>query len=101
MSTKRQYLTLQEKVDIAEFHQSKAKFGSRKIAEHYECGKTNIQSILSHKDEILSAWKQNANVNDYLRQDVNASTLVPDMSIQLLLGAGRILQVKLFEFAYQ
>ena len=57
MSTKRKYFTLQEKVDLAKLNQSNPKFDSRKIAEHCECGKTNIQSILRQKDEIFSEWE--------------------------------------------
>ena len=57
MSTKRKYFTLQEKVDLVKLNQSNPKFDSRKIAEHCECGKTNIQSILRQKDEIFSEWE--------------------------------------------
>ena len=63
MSTKRKYFTLQKKGNIVKLNHSNPKFDSRKIAKHYQCGKTNIQSILKHKDESFSEWEQNANAN--------------------------------------
>lgn len=61
MSTKRKYFTLQEKSRYCQFHQRKSKYGNRKIVRHYECGKTNTQSILRHKDEIVSGLEEKAN----------------------------------------
>ena len=48
-------------MDIVKFHQSQPKYGTRKTAEHYKS--TKIQSILQHKDEIVSEREQKANAN--------------------------------------
>ena len=72
----------------------KLNLAAGKLQNIMDVGK--LISILRHKDEILSEWVQNVNVNYYLRQVVDASTLVP--AINTTSSRRRILQEKLLEF---
>ena len=58
---------LSEKVDLIKLSLANPKVGSRKLAEKYEIGKTQVNSILSKKNEYLQEWASNVNPKDKKR----------------------------------
>lgn len=57
--TTRHCLTLSEKVDVIREHQRSGET-TRKLAQRFDCGKTQIIKVLNNKDSILDAWSKNA-----------------------------------------
>ena len=57
-STKRKCLALSEKVDVIKTA-NRESIGTRKLAEMFECGKTQVVTTLQNKDEILAMWNSN------------------------------------------
>ena len=55
----RKDLTLKEKVAVLEYMKRNPGSSSRKISSVFNCGKTQIQSILRTKDEILDEFEKN------------------------------------------
>ena len=57
---KRNDLTLQQKVSVIKAHQKDPQPGIRQLAEQFECGKTQISTILQNKAEILDLYESNS-----------------------------------------
>ena len=56
----RKVLTLKQKVDVVDYVKKNPGTGSRKVADVFKCGKTQIQCVLRHKDEIMDEFAKNA-----------------------------------------
>ena len=56
---KRKVLSLQDKIDVIE--KSNKGLSSREIASQFQCGKTQINNIISNKEKILSEWEKGTN----------------------------------------
>ena len=56
----RNELSLKERVSVIEYAQKNPKTGTRKIAEVFKCGRTQIQSILKNREALLSEYEANA-----------------------------------------
>ncbi len=56
---KRNELTLKRKVEVIEHVKKNPGSGCRKIADVFECGETQIQSILLRKEAILAEYESN------------------------------------------
>lgn len=59
MST-RNDLSLARKVEVIEYRKKNPTLGSRKIAEVFKCGRTQIQNIIKNKEAILTEYEANA-----------------------------------------
>ncbi len=55
LSKKRKLLTLEEKVKVIRLNEKDD--SSRRIAAEFDVGKTQINSIVKNKDEILQQWE--------------------------------------------
>ena len=55
----RNALTLKKKVEVIKAARNNPEFGVRKLAELFECGRTQISSILKEKDAILELYEAN------------------------------------------
>ena len=60
---KREELGLKARFEVIRFSDANPKESTRKIAKKFNCGKTQIQSILLKKDEILKAFEANVSSN--------------------------------------
>ena len=60
---KRQELTLKQRVEVIEYAQRNPEAGSRKIAEVFKCGRTQIQSILKETETIQNDFEANARLD--------------------------------------
>ena len=56
---KRNYLTLQKKVDVIKVAEENRRLGLRELGERFQCGKTQIAHILKNKESILSLYESN------------------------------------------
>jgi len=65
---KRNCLDISEKVKVLEFAKQNPNLGSRKLADHFEIGKTQIQEILENKEAIIDAYASNATPNHTKRK---------------------------------
>ena len=50
-------LSLARKVEVIEYRKKNPTLGSRKIAEAFKCGRTQIQNIIKNKEAILSEYE--------------------------------------------
>ena len=57
---KRNYLTLKKKVEVIKFSEKNRGMSIRELAQQFDCGKTQIASILKTKASILSLYESNA-----------------------------------------
>jgi hypothetical protein len=57
---KRHELDLKTRYEVIKFSDSNPKESTRKLAEKFGCGRTQIQKILLKRDEILSAFEANS-----------------------------------------
>ena len=57
---KRECLDISEKAKVLQFAKKNPNLGSRKLADHFEIGKTQIQAILKNKEAIIDAYASNA-----------------------------------------
>lgn len=57
--SKRNCLSLKEKVEVIKTHEKNPGFNVRELAERFECGKTQIAKVLKSKESILSAYESN------------------------------------------
>ena len=53
-------LTLKQRVELIEYNKKHPLISSRKLAEIFVCGRSQIQSILKKKDDILFEYETNA-----------------------------------------
>ena len=61
MSTKeRNDLTLQKKYELVKKAKSDPSLGIRKLAEIFDCGKTQVSTIIQNKDTIIELYESNA-----------------------------------------
>ena len=58
-TSKRKELTLKQKVEVIEYVKTNPGVGARKVAKVFECGKTQIQSILLRQESIVSEYESN------------------------------------------
>ena len=65
---KRKCLDISEKVKVLEFAKQNPNLGSRKLADHFEIGKTQIQAILKNKEVIIDAYASNETPNHAKRK---------------------------------
>ena len=56
----RNELSLAKKYDVVKLAQKNPSLGIRKIAEYFDCGKTQISRILKKKSEIVEQYEKNA-----------------------------------------
>ena len=54
-------LTLKQRVEVIRYQKSHPKEGTQILAERFGCGRTQIQSILKAKEEILKDFEKNGN----------------------------------------
>lgn len=57
---KRNYLTLEKKVDIIKTAEKNRGMSICELREQFDCGKTQIAKILKSKESILSLYESNA-----------------------------------------
>ena len=60
---KREELDLKTRYDIIQFSRANPRESTRKFAEKFNCGRTQIQVILKKKDEILKNYEANCSSN--------------------------------------
>ena len=60
MATKRNTLCLADKMKLIEYAKLNPTIGTRKIAEVFKCGRTQVQMILKAKELIISDFETNA-----------------------------------------
>ena len=56
-SKKRKCLSLSEKVAVIQFAKANPNFGARKIAQNFEIGRTQFQTILQKKESLLTSFE--------------------------------------------
>ena len=64
---KRKCLDISEKVKVLEFAKKNPNLGSRKLADHFGIGKTQIQAILKNKEAIMDAYASNETPNTLIQ----------------------------------
>ena len=57
---KRNCLTLKKKVEVIKYAKKIPRAGTRELGEKFQCGKTQIATILKNQESILSAYESNA-----------------------------------------
>ena len=60
MAAKRNTLCLADKMKVIEYAKQNPSAGTRKIAEVFECGRTQIQTIMKTQESITRDYKTNA-----------------------------------------
>ena len=59
-AAKRNYLTLEKKVQLIKHAQKNPRMSVRALGELFECGKTQVGLILKSKESLLSMYESNA-----------------------------------------
>ena len=59
-SKKRKCLSLRERMEVVRYSKDNPGSGYRKIAEHYEIGRTQAQKFLQNKDAIIASYESSA-----------------------------------------
>ena len=59
MATKKKTLRLNEKIDVITYHEKHPKLVSHAIATNFGVGRTQIQNILKHKNELKTEYEEN------------------------------------------
>ena len=65
---KRECLDISKKVKVLQFAKKNPNLGSRKLADHFEIGKTQIQAILKNKEAIIDVYASNETPNHAKRK---------------------------------
>ena len=65
---KRQELDLKARFEVIKYSQANPQESARKLADKFLCGKTQIQSILLKKEEILKAFEANSSSNKTMKR---------------------------------
>ena len=60
---KRNYLTLDKKVELIKYTQINSRVSARALGEVFDCGKTQVGKILKNKDSLLTMYESNASGN--------------------------------------
>ena len=60
---KRECLDISEKIKVLQFAKKNPNLESRKLADHFEIGKTQIQAVLKNKEAIIDAYSSNETPN--------------------------------------
>ena len=60
ISSSRNELTLKQRVEFVEYQKKNPTCSSRKIAERFKCGRTQVQKITKKKESILEEFEGNA-----------------------------------------
>ena len=60
MASKQNALCLADKMKVIEYAKQNPSAGTRKIADVFECGRTQIQTILKNQESITHIYKMNA-----------------------------------------
>ena len=60
MAAKRNTLCLADKIKVIEYAKQNPSAGTRKIAEVFECGRTQIQTIMNNQESITRDYETNA-----------------------------------------
>ncbi|XP_035680164.1 tigger transposable element-derived protein 4-like [Branchiostoma floridae] len=104
-SPKRKPLTLQQRVEVLRVH-DQTKKSTRKLAEQFNCGKTQIDGILKRKREIMEEFENNAPLDRKRARTTGNEELnmllwewFKDATARKLPVSGPMLQVKALEFA--
>ena len=66
-------LIFERKLLVLEFAKQNPNLGSRKLPDHFEIGKTQIQVILKNKEAIIDAYASNETPN-HAKENVHLST---------------------------
>ena len=56
---KRKYCTVSEKVQVIQYKKENPNFCMQAVAEKFDCGESQIQSILARRTEILDQYSAN------------------------------------------
>lgn len=79
LQKKRKCLDLSQKVAVLEFAKEHPTLGSRKIADQFKTGKTQIQAILRSKQSIMATYESNTNRNQAKRSRTAKNVYHVDM----------------------
>jgi predicted DNA-binding protein YlxM (UPF0122 family) len=91
-SPKRKALTLQERVEVIKMNESGK--SARAIAEHFKVGKTQIQSTIKRKAEVLSDFEMSAPLSKRRNVRATGNTEINDLTLKWFLDAtGRKINV--------
>jgi kinesin family protein 6/9 len=78
MASKRKLLTLQDKIKVIQL--SKGGLSSRKIADEFNVGRTQVQNILKRKIEFREDFENNASPERKRRRNKNANEEINELS---------------------
>ena len=79
LQKKRKCLDLSQKVAVLEFAKEHPTLGSRKIADQFKTGKTQIQAILWSKESIMATYESNTSRNQVKRSRTAKNVYHVDM----------------------
>lgn len=63
MPPERRILTLKQKIEIIEVHNSQ-KLSVRNLSKRFNIGKTQAAEIIKNKDNLMRKWHSNVNINE-------------------------------------
>ena len=72
---KRNDLSLKKKYEVIRTAEKEPKLGVRKLAERFQCGKTQVSTILKNKEAVRKLYESNA--SDSLSESDDESTNLP------------------------
>ena len=67
---KRKELTLREKIEVIEFKKKDPKAAIRAIAEHFKCGRTQVNTVLTNQEKLLEQFAGNGNADSKRAREV-------------------------------
>ena len=59
-STRRKHLTLKQKIKVIQEAKKNPKLGVRDLCQRFNCGKTQIATVLKEKEQLLALYESNA-----------------------------------------
>ena len=59
-STQRKHLTLKQKIEVIQEAKKNPKLGVRGLCQRFNCGKTQIATVLKEKEQLLALYESNA-----------------------------------------
>lgn len=63
MAPSKQFLTLQQKVNIIEVY-NQEKLSVRKLSERFKIGKTQAAEIIKNRESLMTKWHSNVNIKE-------------------------------------